>query len=106
MYKSRLPEIAAELLPRLEAAAAEAAGIIEQAAKARVPVDTGRLRNAIHVEHDDGGFAVIAGDTETFYGHIVEHGGNNTAARPFMIPALEESRGAIQKLAKTALSGL
>lgn len=102
-YKSRIPMIARELLPRLDAAAVAAAELIEQAAKERVPVDTGRLRDAIHVEHEDDGVAVIAGNNEVFYGHIVEHGSVHSAAHPFMIPALEQSRPLIAKLAKEAL---
>jgi HK97 gp10 family phage protein len=107
MFKSRLPMIAAELLPRLGGAASAGAELIAQAARERVPVDTGRLRDAIHVEADGPGeFAVIAGNNEVFYGHIVEHGGAHTAARPFMIPALEASRGEITKIAKEALRSL
>lgn len=105
-YTSRIPMISAELLPRLEAAAGEAAEAIARTAKERVPVDTGRLRDAIHVEHDDGGFAVIAGDNDVFYGHIVEHGGVHSPAHPFMIPALEQTRPLIAAIAKTALRGL
>lgn len=105
-YTSRLPAIAAELLPRLEVAAGEAAELISQAAKERVPVDTGDLRDAIHVEHGDDGFEVIAGNSDVFYGHIVEHGGVHTPAQPFMIPALEQTRPLVYKLAKAALRGL
>jgi HK97 gp10 family phage protein len=68
---------------------------IAGAARDRVPVATGRLRDAIHVEHDGGGFEVRAGNTEVFYGHIVEHGGAYTAPQPFLIPALEASRAKV-----------
>ena len=74
MFSSRIPQITAELLPRLEAATGAGAELIAERAKQRVPVNTGALRDAIHVEPDDGGFAVIAGNTEAFYGHIIEHG--------------------------------
>jgi len=96
----------AELALRLDAAAAASAEIVAARAKERAPVATGRLRDAIHVERDDNGFAVIAGDNDVFYGHIVEHGSVRTSAHPFMIPALEESRGEILGLGRKALEGL
>ena len=106
MFQSRIPKIKAELAGRLEAATAAGAHLIADRAKQRVPVNTGRLRDAIHVEADDGGFAVIAGDTEAFYGHIIEHGGARSAAHPFLIPAAEESKDEVVKLVAAALRGL
>ena len=106
MFSSRIPKITAEMIPKLEAATAAGAELIAARAKQRVPVDTGRLRDAIHVESDDGGFAVIAGDTEAFYGHIVEHGGARTPAHPFLIPATEESREEVITLVTAALRRL
>jgi HK97 gp10 family phage protein len=91
-YKTRIPHINAELEAKLEAVAKAGAEQIAQSAKERAPVNTGKLRDAIHVDQDGGGFAVIAGNKDVFYGHIVEHGGNRTAPRPFMIPALEQHR--------------
>lgn len=105
-FKSRLPEITAKLAVEMREAEVAAAQLIAQRAKARVPVDTGRLRDAIHVEHDDNGAAVIAGDAEAFYGHIVEHGGARQAAHPFLTPAVEESREEIVVLATALLRSL
>jgi HK97 gp10 family phage protein len=95
MLRSRIPKITAEMLPAIEAALEIGAGQIATAAKSRVPVDTGRLRDAIHVERDGLEFEVRAGSTEVFYGHIVEHGSTHTAPHPFLIPALEASRAAV-----------
>jgi len=107
VFKSRLPLIAAELEPRLEAIAAAGAELVAARARDRVPVRTGKLRDAIHVEHTEPGeYAVVAGDTDVFYGHIVEHGGAYTPARPFLIPAGEEARPEIVKLAAAALRTL
>ena len=106
MFQSRIPQITAELLPRLEAATGAGAELIAERAKQRVPVNTGALRDAIHVEPDDGGFAVIAGDTEAFYGHIIEHGGVRQPAHPFLIPAAEESREEVISLVAAALRSL
>ena len=106
MFQSRIPAITAEMVPRLEAATGAGAELIAGRAKQRVPVNTGRLRDAIHVEADEGGFAVIAGDTEAFYGHIIEHGGAHSAAHPFLIPAAEESKDEVIELVAVALRGL
>jgi HK97 gp10 family phage protein len=109
MYKSRLPRIAAELRPQVDEAIATAAVIVRDYAKARVPVETGRLHDAIHVERTGSGdYAVVAGDRKTnvFYGHIVEHGGVHHAAQPFLVPALEDSRKEILKLVAESLDAL
>lgn len=101
MFQSRLPEIAAELGARIRIIEEKTAGLVEAGAKDRVEVDTGRLKGQIHVEHDEetGGFLVLAGDARSkdfaFYGHIVEHGGVDTPARPFLMPAAEAVRGQI-----------
>jgi HK97 gp10 family phage protein len=105
--KSRLPEIAAELAPKMDAVMATTARTVEAKAKARVSVDTGRLRSRIHVERTGiAEYMVIAGDDQAFYGHIVEHGGAHTPARPFLVPSLEDTRREIRKFAAEALRSL
>jgi HK97 gp10 family phage protein len=107
MWKSKLGLIAAEIPVKLDATAAAGAEMIAAAAQDRVPVRTGALRDAIHVERESTGhYEVIAGNTQVFYGHIVEHGGAYTPARPFMTPALEASRPEILKAARIALRSL
>ena len=107
MLRSRFPQIAGELAARLDGATRAAAEIVERQAKSRVPVNTGRLRDAIHVEREGvGEYVVVAGDTEVFYAHIVEHGGAHTAARPFMVPAAEESKAEIDVIGRSALKDL
>lgn len=69
-----------------------AAQEVSQSAKDRVPVRTGRLLQAIHVEPSDEGATVIAGDHDVFYGHMVEHGTTHSPPHPFLVPALEEHR--------------
>jgi HK97 gp10 family phage protein len=97
-YQSRIPEIIAALDPAMLKAAHDGAELIAQAAKERVPVVTGRLQRAIHVEKIEDGAAVIAGDKEAFYGNMVEHGGAiNRPPRPFLIPALEEKRDEVER---------
>lgn len=107
MLKSRLPQIIAELPLRIDAIARAAAEAVEERAKNRVPVRSGKLRDAIHTERQAlGEYMVIAGNTEAFYGHIVEHGGAHTPAQPFMVPAAEDVRPEIQTIAAAALRNL
>lgn len=112
MLDSRISEIVASLGPEVAKAVEAGADLVAQSAKDRVPVDTGRLKDAIHVEPDpeDAGFAVVAGNNKVFYGNMVEHGGAvNRAPHPFLIPALEADRPAIEALiagaVKKATSG-
>lgn len=105
--KSRFPEIEAELKPKVDLAVREAAHLIAESAKGRVPVATGRLRASIHVDRQGPlHYSVIAGDADVFYGHMVEHGTTNTPARPFMVPAVEEHRTTAVALVGKALRSL
>ncbi len=106
MFRSRLPEIATLLHPTVQAALKAGAERIAENARQRVPVQSGRLRDAIHVEEDDGSFYVVAGNTEVFYGHIVEHGGAHTPPRPFLVPALEENADSVLGAVTSALGRL
>ena len=105
-FKSRLPEIAIELEVRLHEVAASAAEMIAESARERVPVASGRLRDAIHVEKTETGASVVAGDREAFYGHIIEHGSRNAPAHPFLIPAAEAVHPELLSLAREALAKL
>lgn len=105
--KSRFPQIERELRSRDDNIARRAAGLVSRAAKERVPVETGRLRAAIHIEQaGPATFEVIAGNDEAFYGHIVEHGGVNTPPHPFLVPALKESRVPAIHMAQAMLRNL
>jgi HK97 gp10 family phage protein len=89
MLTSRIPKITAAMLPAVDAALEVGAEVVVAAAKGRVPVRTGDLRDAIHADKETPGL-VIAGNDDVFYAHIVEHGGVNTDPHPFLVPALEE----------------
>lgn len=103
-YRSRLPKIAAEIAPALDVIARAGAELVEAHAEERVPVETGRLRDAIHVEQErPGAYFVVAGDNEAFYGHIVEHGGVNTPPHPFLIPAGQQARKEIRAAARAEI---
>jgi HK97 gp10 family phage protein len=111
-YQSRIPAIAAELEPRTKAILAEAAGLVVEGAKARVPVDTGRLHNQIHSEYNEtlGAFQVLAGDARAkdfaFYAHIIERGSVFKGARPFLVPAAEQVRAELVTLGRKGFERL
>src|SRR5688572_16744423 len=104
--KSRIPQIIVEIPREVDAALEQGAEAVAEEAQDRVPVATGTLREAIHVERVSGGYSVVAGDNDAFYGHIVEHGGVRTPAQPFLIPAYEARREELFKTIENALEGL
>lgn len=107
--KSRIPKILADLPTRVDIAAKQTAEMIEQRAKSRVPVGDSppHIRDDIHVERmGRAEYAVVAGRTDTFYGHILEFGGVNHSPQPFLVPALEESRDEGIALGRAALRRL
>jgi len=80
---------------------------IERAAKERVPVASGTLRDAIHTDRKKvAEYEVRAGNTEAFYGHMVEHGTSHSPPHPFLVPALEEEREQVQVIARIELGKL
>lgn len=94
--------------PRLEALIRAAAGEvvrdiaedIADDARRLVPVDTGRLRAGIHVEHAKDGDAHVVSSRvdedgeETKVPVYVEYGTRNMAAQPYLRPAAYRRRGA------------
>lgn len=97
-FTSRIPAIIAALDDKLIEGVEEVAEAIADGARERVPVDSGALRDAIHVEVDGMEVSVVAGDDDAFYGHIVEHGGTRTPAHPFLIPAYESERSRLEDI--------
>lgn len=103
---NRLPKIIAEMPVVVDAALRGAADRVAESARGRVPVESGDLRDAIHVEKDLRGWSVVAGDEKVFYGHLVEHGTVKQGAQPFLVPALEEERDVVTGGIVTALRKL
>lgn len=108
-YSSRLPAIAAELAVKLDAVAKLAAE--EVAADARNNVNVGapdvHIKDHITVDHEGiGEYAVVAGNKDVFYGHILEHGSVHAGPHPFLLPAAESVAPNVDTLAKRALAGL
>lgn len=105
--RSRIPEIRAQLPEKLDATVRIAAEGIEAEAKSRAPVGTGALRDSIHTDKtSDAEYRVVAGDSDVFYGHIVEHGSVKQPAQPFLIPALEARRDDTLAAINRTLKGL
>lgn len=106
MLKNRLPQIIAEINPRVGVAVRQGVEAMELSAKARVHVDQGDLRDAIHIERQGMSFYVVAGNTDVFYGHMEEFGTSHSAPHPFMVPAFEEHRDRTVTAVRTALATL
>lgn len=107
ILKSRIPMIVAELPTVLDHVAEAGAELISATAKEKVEVSTGALRDAIHTEEiKKGTHAVVAGDEEAFYGHLLENGTTHSAPHPFLLPALEEDRPEVFALAEAAVKAV
>ena len=94
-------EIEKKAMDRLE----KAGEVVAARARAGVPVRTGMLKNSIRVVRLKGDpkldVRVYAGSREkggAFYAHIIEFGSVKMKARPFMRPALNQSKGAIMSI--------
>lgn len=107
--KSRLPEIAAELRPEVGKAVKWGAERVAEDAAARLPLGPPEIHLAerIHVERrGPAEYAVVAGDEEAYYGHILEQGSVKMAPHPFLVPALEGRVGDIEALVTGVLRRL
>ena len=104
--RSRIPLIASELDDKLIEGVADLAQRVADGAQERVPVDSGNLRDAIHVETNGMEVRVVAGSREAFYGHIVENGSVRQPPRPFLVPAFEALRPDLEKIVGESLGDL
>ena len=80
-----------------QAAVVEATILVYDAAKGRVPVDTGALRDSIEMSY---GLNEGEVSTRLYYAPYVEYGTANMSAQPFLQPALDENRLAIEYIFK------
>ena len=111
--KSRFPEIAAELRPKVGAAVKVGAEVVAEKAAQKVP-DAPPLAEgliaSINVRRED--VAEYSVNADEFYAPFVEFGhergkGSSSAPpHPFMVPAAEESRATVEALVTAALRGL
>ena len=110
--KSRLPQIAAELRPKVSAAVKQGAKLVSDDARARVPIGPPEvhLRDHFHVTRLGGAeYEVSVGGREgddPFYAHMVENGTTHSPPQPFLVPALEAHREDVEDLVRVALGSL
>lgn len=95
----------AEAIPEAIGRALEACGMLAEGyAKAKCPVDTGRLRNSITHEVAAGEGAVYVG-TNVEYAPYVELGTRRHSAQPFLKPAAEEHGAEYRRILESELRG-
>src|SRR5262245_57114040 len=105
--ESRLPEIAAELRPRVSKALRMGADTIAQDARNAVPVESGDLRDSIDVAASGAGrWQVRAGNREAYYAGLVEFGTSQRAATPYLVPAVEKNVDYVEELVAVVLRSL
>ena len=111
---NKLPDIAKELRPKVSRAVKKAAQLVADQAKENAPHGaSGELAGSIKVENAGSGlYRVIAdansgnGEWVNFYAQWVEFGTTDTAAQPFLIPALESKRKEAEDLVAEVLRDL
>lgn len=107
MLQSRLDNIARSIDDEIDTALRLGAEAVAAAARERVVVDSGDLKNSIHVERKGiDVYTVVAGDDDVYYGHMVENGTTRTPPRPFLVPSLEANRDNILRAVDDALENL
>lgn len=83
-----LRSLGANVARAAKAALKESVDKVVTAAKRNCPVKTGKLRDSIKAERQEGGASYKV--TTLFYGRIVEF--SPKINKPFLLPALEENR--------------
>lgn len=111
--KTRLPEIAATLDSRVDAALKAGAEAVAKDAETRLEPHrfSGELESQVHVDDKQReGIYVMAGDPAdpsfAFWGHMLEHGTSHSAPHPFLVPALESNRSGVEDLVRIAVRAL
>lgn len=94
-------EVEKKAMDRLQ----KAGEMVADKARQKVPVDTGKLKETIRVTRlkDDPklDIRVYAGNREkggAFYAHMVEFGTVKMPAKPFLRPALNQSKASIMEI--------
>lgn len=88
--KNDFAMLADRMVQRVGDAVIAAVNAIQALAQTIVAVDTGNLKNSIHVEQKSRFIAYVL--TMVMYAHFVEFGTVKMAAQPYMRPAVERVR--------------
>lgn len=110
--ESRLPEVIAELRPRVGRAVKEGAEVIAEDAQRRVDIGPPPVHifDSIRVVRKSAAqyaVEVTAADPEGFpYPFVVEFGGETQTPHPFLLPATEANADNVAYLVTGALRGL
>lgn len=110
--QSRLPLVAAELRPRVAKAVKAGAEVIAEDAQRRVEIGPPPVHIFDTIEvvrREAAGYAVqvTATDPRGFpYAFVVEFGGQDRPANPFLLPAVEANEDNVVYLVTGALRGL
>jgi HK97 gp10 family phage protein len=89
-FRARVDAARDELRRGLKREVVRAVTECQAEARARCPVDSGRLRNSIALDvREEPGRTVGTVGTSVHYARHVEHGTRRMHARPFMFPAFE-----------------
>lgn len=86
--------LADTLGPDVQRILEEVGDFIKERARQLAPVLTGQLRDSIDVLVQEWGVLVVAG---VDYAQFVEYGKINTAAHPFLTPAIQEGAALLEK---------
>ena len=108
----KLRKIPAQIEKEVSVALNEGAERIADGARARVSVDSGSLRNSIHVRQSEEGMSASV-ETSAEHARHVEFGTRHAPARPFLLPAFDEAkpkvvaevRGAVRRALKDGAKG-
>jgi HK97 gp10 family phage protein len=88
-----------KISPAVRASVQAGCQLIQDAAQHYAPVRTGALRDSITTEIDDSGKTIIGRvSPHVPYAEFLEYGTVHMSPRPFMRPAFDENRGAIEDL--------
>lgn len=93
--KSNRAEVEGELRASVRKKLSATGITVQNRARQRCPVDTGRLRNSI--THDASDTGVVIG-TNVKYAPFVELGTSRQRPQPYLIPGLMDSRGDLQRI--------
>ena len=102
-----LDKLKPEMLAKVSTVLEEGAEIIATEAKTRVPVDSGKLRDSIHVEMSVGKTvayvkASARGKNRFAYGLVVEF--SPAVNKPFLYPAADDKAAEVKEKVRKALS--